>query len=198
MKKNTMYTFTTVSTDPDNDSLRYTFQWDDSNSESRWNISSGKNCSVNHSWNSAGRYYLTVCVNDSLNENSSKIIIYIDGIQTRGAGYLLDNDGDGLYDAFYSDETHQTVSVQRNADTYLIDKDGDGTWDYVYNATYGLTSYVEPRKTPGFELVFVLCAATVAMFLWKKRYHHVNRFSLKTSIKTSVFHCISEKEKRYK
>jgi len=127
------------------------------------------NCSVNHSWNAAGRYNLTVIVTDNKYETSSKITIYIDAIQTRGAGYLLDNDGDGTYDAFYSDETHQTVSVQWNGDSYFIDKDGDGQWEYVYNETYGLTSYQEPRKTPGFTLVFPLCAIAVLILLLRKR-----------------------------
>ena len=170
MKKNTMYTFTAKSKDPDNNSLQYTFQWGDSTTESRSNGSSGVNCTpVNHSWSSAGRYNITVFVNDSLNETSSKIIIYIDAIQTRGAGYLFDNDGDGIYDAFYSDETHQTVLIQRKGDSYLIDKDGDGNWEYVYNATYGLTSYQEPRKTPGFELVFTFGAIAAVLLISRKR-----------------------------
>ncbi len=169
--KNTIYIYTAVSTDPDNDPLQYTFQWSGSIIESRSNIPSGENCSVNHSWNAAGRYNLTVTVADNQNvssESSARLTIYIDAIQTRGAGYLLDNDGDGTYDAFYSDETHQTVSVQWNGESYLIDKNGDGTWEYVYNATYGLTSYQEPRKTPGFELVIFLGAITVTLVLWRK------------------------------
>jgi chitodextrinase len=167
--KNTMYTYTAASTDPDKDPLQYTFEWGGSISQLSGFLPNGMNYSVNHNWTTAGRYNLTVTVNDSQTESSSKITIYIDAIQTRGAGYLLDNDGDGIYDAFYSDETHQTVSVQKKDDSYLIDKDGDGNWEYVYNATYGLTSYQEPRKTPGYDLVFTLGAIAVVLLLSRKR-----------------------------
>ncbi len=167
--KNTLYTYTASSTDPDNDPLQYSFLWEGSISQPSGFIPSGINYSVTHRWMNAGRYNLTVTVTDNQTESSSKITIYIDAIQTRGAGYLLDMDGDGIYDAFYSDETHQTVSIQRNGDSYLIDKDGDGHWEYVYNATYGLTSYQEPRKTPGFELCFTLCAIAVVILLSRKR-----------------------------
>jgi chitodextrinase len=167
--KNTDYTYNASSTDPDNDPLQYTFEWGGSISQSSGFLQNGMNYSVNHSWTTAGRYNLTVTVTDNQSEASSKITIYIDAIQTRGAGYLLDIDGDGIYDAFYSDETHQTVLVQRKGDSYLIDKNGDGTWEYVYNETYGLTSYQEPRKTPGFELVFTLGAIAVVILLSRKR-----------------------------
>jgi len=167
--KNAVYSYHVISTDMDNDPLQYTIEWGDSISQKSGFVPNGMNFSVNHSWTYAGRYNLTIVVSDNLTNASSEITIYIDAIQTRGAGYLLDNDGDGYYDAFYSDETHQTVSVQRNGDTYLIDKDGDGAWEYVYNATHGLTSYVEPRKTPGFDLVTILCAALGTIVLLKKR-----------------------------
>ena len=61
------------------------------------------------------------------------------------------------------------MSVQKKDDSYLIDKNGDGTWEYVYNATYGLTSYQEPRKTPGYDLVFTLGAIAVVLLLSRKR-----------------------------
>jgi hypothetical protein len=167
--KNTVYTYTAASTDPDKDPLLYTFEWGGSISQLSGFLPNGMNYSVNHSWATAGRYNLTVTVTDNQNNSTSMITIYIDAIQTRGAGYLFDNDGDGIYDAFYSDETHQTVSVQKKDDSYLIDKNGDGTWEYVYNATYGLTSYQEPRKTPGYDLVFTLGAIAVVILLSRKR-----------------------------
>ncbi len=167
--KNIIYTYVAQSTDQDNDHLQYIFVWSDSIPQESGFIPSGQNFSVNRSWNSAGRYNLTVRVTDNQNTSSSKITIYIDAIQTRGAGYLYDIDGDGVYDAFYSDETHKTVLVPNNGENYFIDKDGDGQWEYVYNATYGLTSYQEPRKTPGFEASLVLGAITVALVLWRKK-----------------------------
>jgi hypothetical protein len=95
--------------------------------------------------------------------------VYIDAVQTRGAGYLLDYDGDGIYDAFYSDDTHHTTTVQYQDGSYLIDGNGDGTWDYTYSETKGLQSYREPQQTPGFILITVLCSIGIAIILWKRK-----------------------------
>jgi peptide/nickel transport system substrate-binding protein len=167
--KNTMYTFTALSTDADNDTIQYTFDWGEPISVSSGFLPSGTIYTVNHSWATPGIYSITVTVSDNLTESSSQIIVYIDTLLVRGVGKLIDNNGDGVYDAFYSDETKQTVSIQKKGDSYLIDKNGDGNWEYQYNATMGLTSYQEPPTTPGFELVFVLSAMVVAIFLWKKK-----------------------------
>ena len=169
--KNTLYTYTAFSTDPDNDSIQYTFNWGDliSTLQSSTFLSNGSNFTVNHGWAAAGRYNVTVTVTDNQTESSHTIFVYIDAVQTRGAGYLLDNDGDGVYDAFHSDETNQTRTIQFKGDSYFIDKNGDGEIDYVYNATSGLTSYQEPRKTPGFELVFIFVALMILTILWKKK-----------------------------
>lgn len=96
--------------------------------------------------------------------------MYIDTLQVSGFGYLLDNDGNGIYDALRSVGTNQTTTVQKKDGSYLFDIDGDGRWDYIYNITSGLTSsYKEQEKTPGFEIIFVLCSIAVAILLWKKK-----------------------------
>jgi PKD repeat protein len=167
--KNIEYTYTAVSTDTDNDSLLYTFHWGDGTFQSSGYLLNDVNFSTSHRWLEAGRYNLTVTVSDNHSESSKTLTIYIDALQTRGAGYLIDYDSDGIYDAFYSDETKQTLSVLRKDGSYLIDKDGDGNWDYVYSDSTGLTSYQPPRKTPGFEMVFVLFSIVVFLFLSKKK-----------------------------
>jgi hypothetical protein len=157
-----------VSTDADNDTIQYTFNWGESISQPSGFLPNATNYTVNHSWTAAGRYDITVTVTDNLTESSSGITVYIDALQTRGAGYLLDNDGDGTYDAFYSDQYHQTTTIQKKDDSYLIDSNGDGTWDYIYNTTKGLTDYREPRNTPGFEIIIILGAIAFVMF-WKRK-----------------------------
>jgi hypothetical protein len=52
--------------------------------------------------------------------------------------------------------------------TYLIDSDGNNEWDYIFDPKKGLTTYTPPI-IPGFELIFVLCAIAVAIFLWRKK-----------------------------
>jgi hypothetical protein len=123
---------------------------------------------VNHSWAAAGRYSITVTVSDNQTESSSEITVYIDAVQARGIGYLLDNDGDGIYDAFYSDESKQTMTIQKKDGSYLIDSDGDGDWDYTYNATKGIQSYPMMQKTPGFEIIIAMGAITFVLF-WKRK-----------------------------
>ncbi|HUS99811.1 MAG TPA: PKD domain-containing protein, partial [Candidatus Thermoplasmatota archaeon] len=166
--KNTIYTYTALSTDADNDTIQYTFNWSESISQPSEFLPNATNYTVNHSWTAAGRYDITVTVTDNITESSSGITIYIDALQTRGAGYLLDNDGDGIYDAFYSDQYHQTTTIQKKDDSYLIDSNGDGTWDYIYNTTKGLTDYREPRNTPGFEIIIIIGALALVIF-WKRK-----------------------------
>ena len=168
-KKNIEYTYTVFSEDTDNDSLLYTFHWGDGAFQTSGSMIQSVNFSTSHSWSEAGRYNLTVIVSDNHSESSSTLTVYIDALQTRGAGYLIDYDSDGVYDAFYSDETKQTLSVQRKGDSYLIDKDGDGNWDYVYSDSTGLTSYQPPRKTPGFDLIVLLFSIVVFLFLLKRK-----------------------------
>ncbi|MBN1861876.1 MAG: PKD domain-containing protein [Candidatus Thermoplasmatota archaeon] len=167
--KNTLYTYTAVSTDADNDSLQYTFDWDDSVAQSSEFLPNATKYSVNQSWSNAGRFNAVVTVSDNLTVSSSKITVYIDAVQARGAGYLLDTNSDGIYDAFFSDEMNLTSAIQVKGDSYLIDKNRDGIIDYVYNETSGLTSYQEPRKTPGFELVCSLGALMILAIFWKMK-----------------------------
>jgi PKD repeat protein len=166
--KNTLYLYTAVSTDADNDMLKYTFAWSGSESQSSKFISNNTSYTVSHSWATAGRYNVTVTVTDNQTTNFSKITVYIDALQIGDIGYLLDNDGDGIYDAFYSEETKQTMTIQKKDSSYLIDSNGDGKWDYTYDTAQGMQPYEAPL-IPGFELVFVLCAIAVAMFLWSRK-----------------------------
>jgi BspA type Leucine rich repeat region (6 copies)/PKD domain/Fibronectin type III domain len=169
--KNTMYPYIAVSTDPDNDTIQYTFEWGEpvSLSQSSDFLPNGTSFIVHHSWAAAGRYDVIVTATDNYTESSSNITVYIDAEQTGDIGYLVDNDGDGIYDAFYSDVSKNITVVQKKNGTYTIDSDGNGDWDYTFDAIHGLTSYQAPSKTPGFELVVILCAITVAIFLKRKK-----------------------------
>jgi PKD repeat protein len=168
--KNTLYTYTAFSTDADNNTIRYTFDWGESVSQSSGFLPNGTRYPVNHSWAAAGRYIVTETVTDNQTESFSNITVYIDAVQTRGVGYLLDYDGDGVYDAFYSEESKQTITtIQKKDGSYFIDSDGDGDWEYRYNATNGFTDYREPRKTPGFEIIVIIGAIALVMFWRRKR-----------------------------
>jgi hypothetical protein len=166
--KNTLYTYTAFSTDPDNNILQYTIDWGESIPQSSGFLPNGTSFVVNHSWPAAGRFDVNVIVSDNYSESFSIITIYIDALQTRGVGYLLDNDGDGIYDAFYSEQSKQILTIQKNNNSYLIDNNGDGKWEYTYNATNGLMDYNE-TKLPGFEIIITIGAIALVMFWRRKR-----------------------------
>ena len=167
---NTTYTYTVVSTDPDNDTLQYTFIWGDSPSipQSSGYLSNGTGFTMNRSWAAAGRYNVTVTVTDNQTTSSLKITIYINALQIGEIGYFLDTDDNGIYDAFYSDESKKITKVQKKNSDYTIDSDGNGDWDYTFDATKGLLPYKESPKTPGFTLGFALCAIVIVILFWKR------------------------------
>jgi PKD repeat protein len=157
--KNTIYTYTAISTDADNDTIKYTFNWGDSLSlpQSSGFLPNGTSYIANHSWAAAGRYNVKVTATDNHTTSSSNITVYIDAIQTGDIGYLIDNNGDGIYDAFYSDALKQITTVQEKNGNYYIDSDGDGDFDYTYSTTNGLTEYQAPLKpSGGIEPVYLI------------------------------------------
>jgi hypothetical protein len=162
-----MYTYTAISTDKDNDPIMYVFYWGDSPSvpsESEF-LPNGTSFTVSHSWIAAGRYTVKVTVtDDNVLTERSNITVYIDALQTADLGYLIDNNGDGIYDTFYSDVLQQIMEVENKNGVYAIDSDGNGEWDYTFDRENGLVPY-QQRKTPGFELIFVLCALSILLFL---------------------------------
>jgi PKD repeat protein len=176
--KNTMYTYTAVSTDPDNDTIQYTFDWGDSVTapQSSGFLPNGTSFAINHSWAAAGRYDVTVMATDNQTSSSSKITVFIDAEQIGDIGYLLDTNGDGIYDAFYSDVSNQITAVEKKDGSYYIDSDGDGEWDYTFDELKGLTPY-QPPKTNGVDIVLiigvivviVLCVGIVAICVEKEK-----------------------------
>jgi PKD repeat protein len=172
--RNTLYTYTVRSTDSDNDSIRYTFDWGDalSGPESSGFLPSGANFSLNHSWETAGRYTITVSVTDTKTTPlpSSDYTVFIDAKQITGLGYLLDNNSDGTYDAFYSDASKQITSVEKKDGNYLIDSNGNGVSDLSYDELTGNTSSIkEDNGIPGFELLPLISALIIIIALRRRK-----------------------------
>jgi len=61
------YHFSTITTDPDGDDVKYGWDWDGDDTVDNWSgfYSSGSSCSMSHSWTSAGTYYVKVKAEDS-------------------------------------------------------------------------------------------------------------------------------------
>jgi len=174
--KNTPYNYTVVSTDADNDTLRYFIIWGDETSYENTSslLPSGTPFTCNHRWTTPGIYTITVHASDNKTDSEpAYLIVLIDIKYTGGLGYLIDQDGVGMYDRFYSNSTRGETTVQRQANgTYLIDSNGDGTWEYWYNTTTGALSTYQAttgKGVPGFEVALVLCAIIFILVLHRKR-----------------------------
>lgn len=153
-----LYSFKACSTDPNNDSLLYTFDWGDGTIQSTSRLPSGQWCTLNHTWMKAGRYIIQVTVSDSTISVSSRFIIWIDAIAVTDIGYLLDEDSDGVYDTFYNQQTKNISAAAKKQGVYLIDVNGDTYWDYEYNITNGILLSILPQTSS-------IHAATVPLML---------------------------------
>ncbi len=158
---NREYRFMVQSTDSDNDTIIYTFDWGDGITESSGLLPNGILYVKNHSWTKAGKYTLTVTASDSKISSSSKKTIWIDAVSVADLGYLLDVDGDGFFDSFHVDATgNETLTEMRNG-VYLLDLDGDHRWDCGYNATSETLSLIiqQPLMTeekPTFSVLWIV------------------------------------------
>ncbi|GAI15343.1 unnamed protein product, partial [marine sediment metagenome] len=114
--KDTEYTYTAVSTDLDGDNISYIFDWNDGTENTKTEFF-GNNTIVNatHTWTSAGVYMLKVSAKDENNALSGtvELMILIDVCYCGSIGYLIDNNGDGIYDVFSCNETGEKTLVEQ-------------------------------------------------------------------------------------
>jgi len=168
--KNTNYEYTAVSTDPDNNSIQYMFDWDDGEETTTEFLSNGTATNQIHNWTNAGEYTISVIAYDNQTESgSTKYTVLIDvwPIDNDINGYLEDDDSDGIYDYFYNSETGEKTNVELQEDgTYLIDIDGDGDWDYVYDIeTDTHTEYMEPESEEDNTALYILALLIILLLI---------------------------------
>jgi hypothetical protein len=182
---NTDYSYTAVSTDLDNNKIRYIFEWDDGTNDTITGFASSNTIvNVTHSWAGSGVYNLQVFAEDENNalSGSTKLLIFIDldvkFIEGNGvSGYLVDSDSDGIYDAFYNKETGNESDVEKlDNGSYLLDLNNDGIWDALYDTdTDTIIDYELPKeneettKASGFWYMFGLgmfLLIIVSLILW--------------------------------
>lgn len=160
------YTLLIQATDSDNDTLQYIIDWGDKTDVTATDfMPNGTLTTIIHTWNTPGIYTIMVYANDINNAKSETVeltvIVNIHLITT--IGYLLDNQNDGIYDAFYSYTTRDITSVQQNNNIYFIDTNDDGILDHQYNIiTKELTTFPAPQPlftlTPSTILVVTIAA----------------------------------------
>jgi len=176
---NIEYNFSVRSTDANNDTITYTFNWGDGMTESSGFLPNGINCIKNHSWTKAGKYTIKVTASDNRASSSSEKTVWIDAVAISDLGYLLDSDGDGIFDSFHNVATGKETLTEMENGIYLIDLDGDHQWDYEYNSSSGMIALInqQPSMTeekPQFPvmllggLIFAVVAVLV-IILFRRR-----------------------------
>jgi PKD repeat protein len=172
--KNTVYDYTFIAVDIDEDNMTYLISWGDGTNISSDSISNGTTFEANHSWQSWGIYTIIFSATDFPGAiTNSTYTIYIDvHIIDNLDGYLIDNDSNGIYETYHNNTSNNETRIEQQKNgKYLIDDDGDGKWNYLYDSTAGLTNYQEKKKegTPGFELILVIFAIALIIILKRKR-----------------------------
>ena len=183
--KQTPLDYDVVSTDLDNDTIRYIFDWGDDTNTTTEYFTNGTTATQNHSWPTYGNYLITVYAEDINNAISATttytVLIDVHLIDDEIKGDLIDPDSDDTWEVFYNDATGNQTDVKKENDNYLIDSDGDGKWDHVYNLVEGLSTYfdyvyqkylkiyTEANKTPGFEIISVLAMMALVLIILRRR-----------------------------
>ncbi len=177
-----IYMYTVSSHDANNDTITYTFNWDDGSIDSSELIPTGIQCIKNHSWTKAGKYTIHVTASDRTTSSSSEMTIWIDAIPVDDVGYFLDDDSDGIFDVFHNNMTGlETVMEMRNG-VYLIDMNGDQRWDYEYNTTSGTLMSILQQQPVSDETPFsslLVCGLIIVVFLLLLMIVYRRRFNKK-------------------
>ena len=138
--KNLFYTYSAVSTDPDDDQIKYIFDWGDTESSKEITefYPSDSPTNAANSWSNPGKYKITVTASDSKLSSSSQITVYIDWVDVADFGHLIDDNSDGVFDTYHSNDGDVTTKAKKIDDSlYLIDVGGDGIWDYKFDSETG-------------------------------------------------------------
>ena len=168
--QNTDYSFTAVSTDEDNDTLQYHFDWGDGTKNITEFLPNGTVATQVHIWTSADVYTITVQAYDNkTTSGTSSYTVLIDSHIVEDIGYITDDDADGIYDMFHSENIDTDLGFEGGK--YLIDTNGDGNWNHIYDPVEGLSIYKKEEKIEipwiiiiGIIVVIVILSIIVVIF----------------------------------
>jgi len=165
--KNTKYSYAAVSTDEDNDEIRYIFDWGDGETTTTDFLPIETTTTQTHKWDAAGKYTI--------------IVKAFDGQTESGAMEYVCNSTTG---------TESNIE-QQNGGTYLIDENGDGKWDHVYDietgeiANYDSTSIAQTDNTVIIALALLVTIILLISFLFIKWNQDKKNAQIKTTSKKS-------------
>lgn len=164
----TSYQLRMVTTDPDNDQVRYQISWGDGQQNTTFFYPSGQNTMMTHRWTTWGYYTIQVYAVDPFENTSdiSRLVVAVDVQYVGDQGYLIDTDGNGQYDAFYSNATGiQTMAQRQQTGIYLIDRNGDGDFDYQYDPSTGTYRDYPEALSPSYTMLLVGVVIVIILLL---------------------------------
>lgn len=162
------YLLRVVTTDPDEDDVRYLISWGDGLENTSEFFISGQSVSFMHRWNTWGFFTIEVSAQDTHNASSevSKMVVAVDVKHVGHLGYLIDTNSDGVFDAFYSNSTvSQTIAQRQQTGIYLIDTNGDGEYDYQFDPTMGSYREYPEALSPTYLMLLAGVAVIILLLL---------------------------------
>ena len=159
--QNFEYSFTAMSTDEDNDTIRYHFDWDDGTTNITEFLPNGTETMQMHIWIAADIYTISVQAydNNTLSSATNHVIL-IDAHIIEDIGYITDDDVDGTYGTFHGEKINTDLGL--DGGKYLIDINGDGNWNYTYDMVEGLAVY---DKELEFEIPWIYVIGLLGLIL---------------------------------
>jgi PKD repeat protein len=164
--KNENYTYSIFSTDADNDPIKYFIEWGDGSKEETGFSQSGEIVYLNHSWERAGKYIIKIFASDNKTVSAvNEYMVLIDAKIVGSIGYIMDKDGDEIYDTFYNEFLGEEIPIKQTEEDYLIDADKDGEWDFIYNLSTGTLSNYGKTKEESKENLLVLLGVAIIVII---------------------------------
>lgn len=150
--RNILYSYTTSTTDPDNDQIKYIFDWGDGTPQTITTLTpSGQTVTVQHSWKIAGAYQIKVQAED---EHGLKSIYWSDPLTITIDNHPPDKpstpSGPGTVDlGFYESYSTSSEDPENDNIKYKFNwGDGDSDWTGYYDS--GDAVYMDHSwSTPG-------------------------------------------------
>jgi|GEM_PF-6389295 len=169
-------TLSFTATESQNNSLTYSIDWGDENTTSNQTIQPNQQYQYKHIYTTSGRYLLTLTVLDIAGQKTKEeVYVYVDSTtlnyQNMTLGYLVDEDSDGVYDTYYSDDNLTKDLEISKEGLYLLDSDSDGRYDYIYDSTQKTidTYQQEEGQTPYLFAIFLPLILFIILLIVRKR-----------------------------